>query len=165
MDLHDANDRILTPALGMLPSQLDTPAARVELLAIGLQESGFRNRFQVVQGRPDLKGPARSFWQMERGGGCAGVIRHKASRYWMHDICVARGVEFTPQALWLAIENDDILACAAARLLLFTDPFKLPEADNTAGGWDLYARVWRPGKPKPDTWPSYHQQALQEIAP
>ena len=149
--------------LSLLPPQMDSPGARVMLGAIGWQESRFTHRFQVVAGKPGVKGPARSFWQMERGGGCAGVLRHQASRYWMVTACTARGCAPTPGALWLQIETDDVLAATAARLLLFTDPKRLPALGDEAGAWDLYTRVWRPGKPHLSTWAQAYQFGLTTI--
>ena len=57
--LQKINDEVLTPALRLLPASWDSKEARVMLLAIGLQESRFTHRFQVVQGKPGAKGPAR----------------------------------------------------------------------------------------------------------
>lgn len=144
--------------LSMLPAAMDSEAARVMLLAIGLQESGLTARVQIVDG--GQQGPARGLWQFERGGGAAGVLRHSASRYWMHSACSARGVESTPAALWAALATDDALAAAAARLLLFTDPKRLPQPGDESGAWALYLRVWRPGKPHPDRWPACYAQAV-----
>ena len=152
---------ILTPALSLLPPQMDTPEARVTVVAIAIQESGLRHRYQVVSGGG--KGPARGLLQFERGGGCAGVLRHRASRYWMHHLCSVRGCRPSPDALWRQIELDDVLAAGAARLLLFTDPKRLPVLGDEAGAWDLYARVWRPGKPHRDSWPAAYQQALNTL--
>lgn len=144
--------------LALLPAAMDSEAARVMLLAIGLQESGLTARVQIVDGGG--QGPARGLWQFERGGGCAGVLRHSASRYWMHSVCAARSVEPTPAALWTALATDDVLAAATARLLLFTDPKRLPEPGDEAGAWALYLRVWRPGKPHIDRWPAVYEQAM-----
>ena len=43
------------------------------LVTIAGQESAWTHRRQI-------NGPARGFWQFERGGGVAGVIAHPASR-------------------------------------------------------------------------------------
>jgi hypothetical protein len=153
----------ITKALYLLPPAMTSAPARVMLFAIGLQESRFEHRFQLVQGRPGAKGPARGFWQFERGGGCKGVVNHAASRYWMAKVCQARGVPFNATAIWNAIETDDVLAAAAARLLLFTDPRRLPEVGDERGAWNLYARTWRPGKPHPKTWPALYAQAMAEV--
>ena len=55
------------PGMALLPDRMDTPEARVMMLAIGLQESRFVHRRQI-------KGPARGFWQFEQGGGVIGVV-------------------------------------------------------------------------------------------
>lgn len=159
----------INPALALLPGAMDTPQARVMLLAIGLQESRFEHRFQVVQGKPGAKGPARGFWQFERGtrasrGGVWGVWLHEASRFWLASLCRARGVEFEPGAIYAAIETDDVLAAGVARLLLFTDPLRLPAVDDVGGAWALYAkRCWRPGRPHRSTWDAFHDQARAAV--
>lgn len=152
----------INAGLALLPSAMDTPAARVMLLAIGLQESRFTHRAQIINGGG--KGPARGLWQFERGGGCAGVVRHNASRYWMSEVCKARGVGFDSASIWRALETDDVLAAAAARLLLFTDPKRLPGVSDRQGAWDLYTRVWRPGKPHRHTWDALHNEAAAVVA-
>lgn len=148
-------------ALALLPRAMTTDRARVMLLAIGLQESRFTARRQIVNGKPI--GPAKGFWQFERGGGCKGVVEHSASRYWMHQVCQKRGVPFNATAIWHALETDDVLAAAAARLLLFTDPKTLPAVDDAGGAWNLYVRTWRPGKPHRKTWDALHAQALLTV--
>lgn len=149
-------------ALAMLPAAMDTPQARIMLIAIGLQESGMTHRRQIVDGKP--AGPAAGLWQFEAGGGCRGVLTHSASRYWMHDLCQKRGVLPRPAALWSALQSDDVLAAGAARLLLFTDPRRLPAAGDRDGAWVLYQRVWRPGKPHPNRWPDNYRAACSEVA-
>ena len=145
-------------ALRLLPPAMDSKEARVMLYAIGLQESRFVHRAQVIDGGG--KGPARGYWQFERGGGVTGVLRHPASRFWMHSACNARNVPAQPMNVWLALEADDVLAAAAARLLLFTDPAKLPAIGEQAEALRYYLRIWRPGKPHPETWPSCYQTAI-----
>ena len=148
-------------ALRLLPPAMDSKEARVMLYAIGLQESRFTHRAQVIDGGG--KGPARGYWQFERGGGVTGVLRHPASRFWMSSACNARNVPAQPMNVWLALENDDVLAAAAARLLLFTDPAKLPAIGEQATSLRYYLRVWRPGKPHPETWPSCYQAAIGAV--
>lgn len=152
---------VLNAALALLPAAMDSPRARVMLVAIGLQESGLTQRRQLLGNPPRPIGPAKGLWQFERGGGCKGVVTHQASRYWMHRVCKERGVDFTATAIWNAIELDDVLACAAARLLLFTDPKRLPDTENEA--WNLYIRTWRPGKPHRNTWNDFYAQALTSV--
>lgn len=154
----------VSKAMGLLPGPMNSPEARVMLYAIGLQESRFTSRRQLVGDPPRPVGPAKGYWQFERGGGCRGVVEHPASRYWMHRICAARNVPFTAAGVWDAVESDDVLAAAAARLLLFTDPRKLPEVGDAAGAWNLYIRTWRPGKPHRGTWDALYAQALDWVS-
>ncbi|MGB6096452.1 MAG: hypothetical protein WBF95_09155 [Comamonas thiooxydans] len=136
----------INPAMAMLPADMDTPQARVQLLAIGLQESRFVDRRQLVGSPPQPTGPAKSFWQAEQGGGMVhGVRRHAATSRIAAELCKARNVSPNDRAVWNAIENDDVLAAALARLLLWTDPQRLPKLGDAEGAWQLYLRTWRPG--------------------
>ena len=148
-------------SLRLLPPAMDSTEARVLMYAIGLQESRFTHRAQVIDGGG--KGPARGLWQFERGGGVAGVLRHPASRFWANSVCNARNVPAQPLNTWLALETDDVLAAALARLLLFTDPARLPAIGEQATSLRYYLRVWRPGKPHPETWPSCYQAAIGAV--
>lgn len=152
MDLIDV-DHILTHALSLLPDRLNSTAARVQLLAIGLQESEFRYRSQIG-------GPARSFWQFERGG-VRGVMRHPSSSALALAVCSARDVRFDDQVIYNRLAVDDILAAAFARLLLWTDPRAIP--DDADAAWLMYLRNWRPGKPHPEKWPDNYRRAKQVL--
>lgn len=154
----------INPALLRLPRAMDSDAARVMLLAIGLQESRFQFRFQKLVGRPYEKGPARGFWQFERGGGVRGVMNHKMTSGHAKLICEARGVPFDDVLIHARLETDDILAATFARLLLWADAKPLPKVD--AGhdeAWDCYIRGWRPGKPHRHTWDAFHKQARAQV--
>jgi hypothetical protein len=157
MTLSDIIKTAINPALAILPMSMDTPKARVMLLATGLQESRFEYRRQMGNG------PARGFWQFERGGGVKGVFTHHTSTGHLHNLCKARGVPFDVPTIWAALETDDVLAAGVARLLYFTDPKPLPDVDDAAGSWALYLRTWRPGKPHPEKWSGYHQQAREAL--
>lgn len=164
MSLHETTARAINPALQILPPAMDSPEARVMLLAIALQESRLEYRRQLKGG------PARGLWQFERGsqasrGGVWGVFLHEASRYWLSQLCAARGITFHPEYIYPVLERDDVLAAGLARLLLFTDPQRLPAVHDAAGAWDLYARrTWRPGRPHRDTWDKFHAQARAFVA-
>ncbi|MGE8617616.1 MAG: hypothetical protein ACN6O0_07325, partial [Achromobacter spanius] len=125
MDLKTMAATAITPALALLPARMDTAEARVMLLAIALQESRFVHRRQIG-------GPARGFWQFEKGsrasrGGVWGVFLHAASRDHLPALCKARSVACDPDAIYAALEYDDVLAAGVARLLLWTDPKALPQ--------------------------------------
>lgn len=153
MTLDEINRLALTPAMVLLPMRLDSVDARVQLLATGLQESRFLYRRQ--QG----DGPARGFWQNEQGGGVKGVLTNSTTAAHAIALCAHQGVSPYPSKVWAALETDDVLAAGIARLILYADPHLLPAADDPAAGWDCYLRNWKPGKPKPDTWPGFHAQA------
>jgi hypothetical protein len=63
-----------------------------------------------------------------------------------------------------ALERDDMLACAFARLLLYTDSRPLPAIGDADGAWDYYIANWRPGKPHRQTWDALYAQALEAFA-
>lgn len=151
-------------AMSLLPERMDSKEARVMLVAIGLQESRFKHRRQLVGNPPRPVGPAKSYWQAERGGGMVhGVRTHPATEAIAASLYKARGVTPTNQAIWDAIENDDVLAAALARLLLWTDPYKLPAIGDVDAAWDLYTRTWRPGKPHRHTWNEMYTKALATL--
>lgn len=120
------------------------PQVLVAMLTIGLQESRFIHRFQVLNA-PGIKGPARGFWQFESGGGVRGVMTHAATKTHLQKACQELKVSFNQQIIWQALENNDDLAVVCARLLLFTDPKPLPEVSDIGGMWEYYLRNWRPG--------------------
>lgn len=131
------NEQVLTPALALLPSQMDSADARRMLLTIMLQESGLAHRRQMGNG------PARGLAQFEQGGGVAGVLRRPISKQHAERICDLRHVVSAPRSVWVALEHDDILAACFARLLLWTDPKPMPTTEQD--GFDCYLRTWRPG--------------------
>ncbi|MFY2570193.1 hypothetical protein [Achromobacter ruhlandii] len=163
MDLKTITETAINPALALLPAGMDTPGARVMLLAIGLQESRFVHRRQIG-------GPARGFWQFEKGtrasrGGVWGVYLHQASKDRLAALCKARSVTCDPDAIYAALEYDDVLAAGVARLLLWTDPKALPAIGDADAAWALYLRTWRPGTPHPHTWPDLYRQAAAQVQP
>jgi hypothetical protein len=154
MTPREVNEKILSPAFALLPSVMDSPEARVMLLAIGGQESNLEYRRQVF-------GPARGLWQFERGGGVRGVLEHLATREHAKRVCCARNARWNPMAVWVVLDHDDILAAAFARLLLWTDPKPLPRIGDVDSAWRLYLRTWRPGKPHPGRWPAHYNAAIE----
>ena len=149
VDLKKIINEAIDPALNIIGIKPSKESA-VMLLAIGLQESRFEYRYQVVQGKPGAKGLARGFWQFELGtvasrGGVWGVFLHLASYTLLTQVASQRGVALSPTNIWKAIEADDVLAAALARLLLWTDPKPLPKLGDADGAWQLYLRTWRPG--------------------
>lgn len=156
--------KAINPAFELLPAKMDTDAARVMLLAIGLQESRFEYRFQKVHGDPYARGPAKGFWQFERGGGVIGVCTHRHTKELAEAVCKARGVPVDSPLIHARLEFDDVLAAAFARLLLWADSKPLPGVDaDHETAWDCYIRSWRPGKPHRHTWDAFHTQARAQV--
>lgn len=152
--------RAIVPAFDLLPENMRSPEAVRMLLAIGMQESRFKYRAQVVKGQPYVKGPARGYWQFEAGGGVRGVMRHEDTRDLARAVCEARGVEFDEATIHAKLETDDVLAAAFARLLLFADSRPLPALTcECDASWDCYVRNWRPGKPHRETWNEFDDAA------
>lgn len=152
----DALTRIIRPALTRLPDKMTSQPAIIMLLAIGLQESRFLHREQIG-------GPARSYWQFERGG-LVGLFTHPATREHAVSVCRALGFDASAWATYDNLLESDALGCCMARLLLWSDPAPLPAADDPGRAWSLYLRTWRPGKPRPESWPECHRQAREAAA-
>jgi hypothetical protein len=160
LTLPEVVEYAIRPAYALLPRRMDSPLATCMLLAIGLQESRFAYRAQIVKGRPYVKGPARGFWQFEKGGGVYGVMNHPATQKHAVALCVRRKVAWDDDVIHATLEVDDVLAAGFARLLLYSDPAPLPalDADHEIA-WDYYERTWRPGKPHRETWDAFHTAA------
>lgn len=158
MTLDEITTRAIVPAMALLPARMDSARARVQLLAIALQES------ELVYRRQMNNGPAKSFWQGEEGGGMVhGVRVHAASKELAAKLYAARNVAPNNRAIWNAIEHDDVLAAGLARLLLWTDPRPLPALGDAQAAWECYAWNWRPGQPHPEKWPANYAQALEFV--
>jgi hypothetical protein len=140
----------------VLPCKFDSPAATVMLLAIGLQESRFEHRQQIG-------GPARSFWQFEKGGGVRGVLTHPATKAHAQAVCVLRNIPATSDAVYARMLEDDLLGCCFARLLLYSDPAPLPLIGQRERAWEYYLRNWRPGKPHEKTWAALYSEAVDAL--
>lgn len=147
---------IRTALTDFLPQRMDTPAARLQMLTHQKQEDPEERRYQVVKRTPKTrtenivgdrtaKGPARSLWQFEEGGGVQGVLTHKATAEYIRGICDHFDVIPDANHCWRAIEENDVLAACFARLLLWTDPKPIPAVGDAEGAFDLYLRTWRPG--------------------
>lgn len=146
----------LAPALRLLPVNMGSPSAAAMVLAICLQESRLINRRQIG-------GPARGYPQFERSGGVRGVLTHAASKSAAAWVCRTLDYPADADAVYVAIEHNDVLACAFARLLLWTLPRSLPGSDDPDEGWNQYIAAWRPGQPHRPSWNELFEQAWQLV--
>lgn len=154
------HEYIVFPALEYLSQlaekNLNTRDARRLLVAIAWQESRIKDRAQIVGGSGTAisYGPARGFWQFEKGGGLSGVIAHRSTQQLAVKLFKDMAIPFPQQ--FLAVELNDTIACCFARMLLYTDPRPLPGGNPAWAieeqAWDYYVRNWRPGKPHRNTW-------------
>lgn len=140
----------------LLPAKFDSPSARVQLLANGLQESRFTTRQQEG-------GPARSFWMFEQGGGIHWTLVNKTTSPYARTACSLRAVAPVESDIYAAFLSDDLLACAFARLLLWADPNPLPQLGDAEDAWNLYIRAWNPGKPRRWDWDANYAAAVQAV--
>lgn len=140
----------LDPGLWLLPEKMDTPQARVMLRAIALQESRCVHRKQI-------RGPARGYWQFEKGGGVRGVLTHSATSDLAIDVCTTLNYSASSEVVYGVLADNDTLACVFARLLLWTLPAPLATTEDAA--WNQYIDAWRPGKPHRSTWSKFWQEA------
>jgi hypothetical protein len=141
----------LNAALALLPERMNTIEARVIVHAIGMQESKFATRVQFSPKAAGNRGPARGLHQFERGG-ITGLMKHPATKDHLVSLCAARQVDFHLDAIYSAIETDDILDAGLSRLNLWWDAAALPRMNQPWLGWELYLRTWRPGHPRKNDW-------------
>lgn len=157
-ELQSFREQVMLPGLTLLNTlggpKLSTQADRM-LLTIAQQESACDARYQRLES--GNAGPARGFWQFEKGGGVRGVMTHTATRHLARPLCDALRVDWNEAAIWRAMEGCDVLAAGFARLLLWSDPRALPAPTDAASdlAWNYYLAGWRPGKPHPDKWRGY----------
>lgn len=135
----------------LLPPALDSKPAWAMLYAIAAQESRLDARRQIG-------GPARGFW-MDELGGINGILNHPASKPLIRAVLDRLDYDYLPRTSYMAVENNDVLAFAYARCLLWTDPRPLPGEHEPEIGLQIYLDLWRPGKAKPLTWPGFFAEA------
>lgn len=131
-----------------------TASARVLVMAIAGQESGWAARRQIG-------GPARSYWQFEKGGGVDDVFRVTSRPLGI--VCASLDIACDPAVVFEAMAWNDTLACAMARLLLWQDPAPLPAVGNKSAAWAYYLRRWRPGAPHRSSWDGRYDQAVSAM--
>jgi hypothetical protein len=147
--------RVVQPGLALLPAEMDSLPARVLLLAIAGQESGWVQRMQAG-------GPAHGYWHFELSG-VRGVFAAASTAALARGCCTAVDATPDPAIAYTAICWHDALACAIARLALWADPALLPTPDDRDGSWACYLRCWRPGRPRADDWPGNHDAARAAV--
>lgn len=166
MDARIAHDFLLPACNSLFPPHFNTPAARALLLAIGLQESDFEHRQQLIGNHRNwwesIRGPATSFWQFEKIG-IQEVFRHPATRQHALRLIAKLGYPEDVNVIHSAIKHNDLLAVGIARLAIYRTPYALPKQHEYEEAWRQYLQVWRPGKPKPDRWQMRYATAWEIV--
>lgn len=152
-------------AYSLLPPEMYSTRATALLLAIGLQESRFEHRMQIV--RPGVPPPAKGFWQFEARGAVVGVLSHEQTvEHAKHVLAELQyPVETTIQQVHEALAHNDVLAFAFARLNLWWIPEDLPDVNEPARAWQQYLKAWNPGRPHRSTWARLYSDAWNLAAP
>lgn len=149
-----ANFRILAiePGLTLLPPEMNSNEAKVILMAIAGQESSWTYRTQ------DLVGTAVGYWQFQQDG-VADVITAEPTL----TQSVLAALDIDAITAYPAIEYNDMLACAFARLLLWSDPDPLPAIGDVNGAWAYYVANWQPGAPDRARWAANYATAVATV--
>ena len=160
MTANEFYNAVLTPGLAFIRKSIPhIPASteeQVMLMAIAGQESNWTDRRQAHNG------PASSFWQFERTG-ILGLMRDDETSKWVAVICGLSGVALQSTAIWrfMGTPEGDTFSCAMGRLLLWTDPMRLPKNEQDA--WLGYYRLWRPGAPDRARWAVRYPEAVAAV--
>lgn len=139
---------VIRPALELLNEPYDSSEAEVLLVAIALQETKLKDRFQVGGG------PAMSFWQIEP------PTAYRTVAKWPAGAAVLANLELSTNDLMSWLPWSELGACIVARGILWLEPSPLPDVPNPSAGWQYYAeKCWRPGKPHPELWSDHYWEA------
>ena len=147
---------VFPAAFRLLPAAMDSDEACVMLMAIGYHESRFEYRRQIG-------GPAVSPFMFELNG-IRGVLNHKATRGVIRPILDQMLYGHAAEDSYIALANNDILSTVYARLLLWTHPKALPRIGDEQAALDYYLNLWRPGKPRLDSWAAAYTRGLEMLA-
>lgn len=141
--------------------------AKAMLLAIALQESDLVHRQQLVgagQWWRSTKLIAAGYWMFEEE--CVRLLLEHKNRTvgpLMRNLCDLFDYPRDAKVVHQALVHNDILAAAVARLLLYTVPTPLPDADSVEDAWEQYLWAWRPGKPRREDWDRNYYRAWNTV--
>jgi hypothetical protein len=122
------------------------------LVAIAIQESALKHR------RQQPSGPARSYFQIESPTAYDCCTRCIPARRFLQELGV-KTMMISPESL----EHNDLAACAIAAGILRLHPGRLPELGDHDGAWQYYLASWRPGSPRPASWPASYREAWMAL--
>lgn len=100
--------------------------------------------------------------RLREGGGVRGVLKHPSTKRIIQDVIFKLGIH--AEECYNCLAEDDDLAAAFARLLLYTDPKPLPSLTSDPGeSWEYYLRNWKPGKPHRETFDAFLLHAREAV--
>ena len=150
---------VIPAAYSMLPFKMQATESKAMVLAIGLVESDYFKARRQYGG-----GPAISLWQGEPTGGFPRLVNHPATRDIARDLLKRMAYGEPDMSDFRALEHNDIAACCAARLLVWTHNDKLPGIGESKRARQYYLDLWRPGKPcSEEKWDECWKLAWAEL--
>jgi len=162
----DFHNFIAPAAATFFDEKYNSKEAQAQILAIGLQESQFKYRRQLIGGHKrwweSLKGPAVSYFQFERIG-IRGVLEHHSTEHLADYVLKMFDYPSNVGTIHRALVHNDLLAAVFARLALYRYPAPLPVRGEFSTGWIQYLDVWRPGKPHPERWEENFNRAWKIV--
>lgn len=151
MTPREADILIVRPTLEYLEPPYASLEARLMLLAIGMQETGFKTRYQLPSG------PGLGLWQVEYTTEMDFWRRGKLRT------CARALKELAPTIYESAADNDHVAATICRSLLWERDPKPLPAIGDIDAAWACYLRVQRPGRPSRKRWTQSYATALAVV--
>lgn len=163
----DIFHKVVVPAcMRLFPEHYNTPEARAQILTIGLQESRFEARQQLVGGVKDwwksVNAPANGFMQFELIG-VREVLFNRVTAKSAERVCAMFSYPPDPVVIHKALVHNDVLSAAFARLALWRVREPLPRAGDPDEAWRQYIQIWAPGKPRPEKWEANYVQAWKVV--
>ncbi|MDO8908916.1 MAG: hypothetical protein Q7W55_10535 [Pseudohongiella sp.] len=166
MNAQTYHDLVVPAAARFFPASFNSLEARALVIAIGLQESEFKHRRQLVRGFRDwwksVTTPAAGFQQFERIG-ISEVLRHNASRKMALTVLEQFGYPEDVDTIHEALVHNDLLCAVWSRLALWRHPDPLPGEHEMARAWNYYLRIWAPGIPHPEKWEACWREAWRIV--
>src|SRR3954447_12570847 len=150
--------QVIHPTLEWMGPPFDSAPAALFLLTVQQQEDKLCTRCQAQNG------PARGLWQFEPTGTYDVLINSFTAHHAEQVLNKLDVTARSPLHICNSFQFNDRLACAFARLLLWSHPKPLPPWGQMGEAWSQYVQLWRPGKPHPLEWPHNYQAASTAMA-
>lgn len=156
----ELNNKVIKPVMLELPAKMSSDSVTLQMMVTAKQESGLNARWQTGNGI------ARGLWQMEQPTVNLVMINKNSAGYLRTFIEQKLKMPmYSTSIIYDALDKDDFMACAMARLLYWDDPNPMPKVGDLNGAWQYYLRIWRPGAPDFTRWQSAYAEAMRYFKP